>query len=611
MPYFSQQCLDRIRQQVSIVDVVNPYVQLKPSGHYLKGLSPFSHEKTPSFFVDPQKNIFKCFSSGYAGDLFRFLELKEQLTFSEAVEWLCDRFNIPVEYAHTTKPQEVSAYASKKILFDIYTQTALFFEQKFWEKSDLSLKTQNYWQNERKFKLETAKTFNAGLAPTDPSLLYKYLQKQGFSREILEQSGIFYKAKSATYPLVCRYQGRLMLPIHDIQGRVIAFSGRLLPFLDLPNDPTREAKYVNSPETPIFVKGRELFNLSRARQAISQNTSHFCLVEGPLDVIRCWECGLKTTIAPQGTGLTEEQLKILKRYDLPIIGLFDGDKAGIKAGIRLMELGIPLELSLSYFLLEDGEDPDTSFYRNPERSQTLIQQSLLPIPFFTKVFSKFSKDKEQIQRQVIQTTFDIMVRCDSAVLRFEILKALSQELSIPPKVLEEDFRRLVTTKNFEIPSAKKFVSTETFTQSLEGQLLIFLFHAPHWTEQILRILSFDWINNDTPEGRLLLKIVNEFSENGVEPLNNRDHWQLSSQEEEIWCQILAIPLKTESEQETLRLLLQLFYRRFLKKIISNIDKEIIKSSNINAELVKKYQMERIKYKKELATVSTSICLNEQ
>ena len=127
MPYFSQQCLDRIRQQVSIVDVVSPYVQLKPSGHYLKGLSPFSHEKTPSFFVDPQKNIFKCFSSGYAGDLFRFLELKEQLTFSEAVEWVCDRFNIPVEYAHTTKPQEGSTYASKKVLFDIYTQTALFF----------------------------------------------------------------------------------------------------------------------------------------------------------------------------------------------------------------------------------------------------------------------------------------------------------------------------------------------------------------------------------------------------------------------------------------------------------------------------------------------------
>ena len=611
MPYFSQQCLERIRQQVSIVDVVSPYVQLKPSGHYLKGLSPFSHEKTPSFFVDPQKNIFKCFSSGYAGDLFRFLELKEQLTFSESVEWLCDRFNIPVEYAHMTKPQEVSSYASKKILFDIYNQTALFFEQQFWASTDLSLKTQNYWKNERKFKLETAKTFNVGLAPTDPTLLYKSLQKQGFDRQALEQSGIFYKAKSATYPLVCRYQGRVMLPIHDIQGRVIAFSGRLLPFLDLPNDPTREAKYVNSPETPIFVKGRELFNLFRARQSIKPETTHFYLVEGPLDVIRCWECGLKTTVAPQGTGLTEEQLKILKRYDLPIVGLFDGDKAGIKAGMRLMELGIPLELSLSYYLLEDGEDPDTNFYKAPERLQTLMQQTLLPIPFFSKVFSKFSEDKEQIRRQVIQFTFDIMARCNSAVLQFELLKALSQELSIPPKILEEDFRRLGTKTATEQQPAKKALKTEAFTQSLEGQLLCFLFHAPHWTPQILQVLSFDWIHNDSPEGQLLLKIINEFTENGIEPLNNRDHWQLTSQEEEIWCQILATPLNTESEQETLTLLLQLFYRRFLKKIISNIDKEIIKSSNINAELVKKYQMERIKYKKELATISTSICLNEQ
>ncbi len=611
MPYFSQQCLERIRQQVSIVDVVSPYVQLKPSGHYLKGLSPFSHEKTPSFFVDPQKNIFKCFSSGYAGDLFRFLELKEQLTFSETVEWLCDRFNIPVEYAHATKQQATSPYAPKKLLFDIYTQSAAFFERCFWEKSDIGLKVQNYWEHERKFKLDTAKSFNVGFAPVDPTLLYKHLQKQGFLREQLEQSGIFYKSKSATHPLVCRYQGRLMLPIHDIQGRVIAFSGRLLPFLDLPNDPTREAKYVNSPETPIFVKGRELFNLFRARQSIEPGTTHFYLVEGPLDVIRCWECGLKTTIAPQGTGLTEEQLKILKRYDLPIIGLFDGDKAGIKAGMRLMELGIPLELSLSYYLLADGEDPDTSFYKAPERLQSLTQQTLLPIPFFANVFSKFSEDKEQIRRQVIQFTFDIMARCNSAVLQFELLKALSQELSIPPKILEEDFRRLGTKTAPKQQPAKQVIKTEVFTQSLEGQLLCFLFHAPHWTQQILQVLSFDWIHNDSPEGQLLLKIINEFTENGIEPLNNRDHWQLTTQEEEIWCQILATPLNTESEQETLTLLLQLFYRRFLKKIISNIDKEIIKSSNINAELVKKYQMERIKYKKELATVSTSICLNEQ
>lgn len=611
MPYFSQQCLERIRQQVSIVDVVSPYVQLKPSGHYLKGLSPFSHEKTPSFFVDPQKNIFKCFSSGYAGDLFRFLELKEQLSFSETVEWLCDHFNIPVEYAHTTKPQKPSAYTSKKLLFEIYAKSAAFFEQCFWEKSDIGLKVRNYWENERKFKLETAKTFNVGFAPVDPTLLYKLLKKQGVDHQTLEQSGIFYKSKSPTYPLVCRYQGRLMLPIHDIQGRVIAFSGRLLPFLALPNDPTHEAKYVNSPETPIFVKGRELFNLFRARQSTKPGTTHFYLVEGPLDVIRCWECGLKTAVAPQGTGLTEEQLKILKRYDLPIIGLFDGDKAGIKAGMRLMELGIPLKLSLSYYLLEDGEDPDTSFYKAPERLQTLAQQTLSPIPFFTKVFSKFSEDKEQIRRQVIQFTFDIMTHCNSAVLQFELLKALSQELSIPPKILEEDFRRLGTKTAFEPQPAKKLIKTEAFTQSLEGQLLCFLFHAPRWTQQILHILAFDWIHNDLPEGQLLLKIINEFSENGIEPLNNRDHWQLTTQEEEIWCQILATPLNTESDQETLTLLLQLFYRRFLKKIISNIDKEIIKSSNINAELVKKYQMERIKYKKELATVSTSIYLNEQ
>lgn len=610
MPYFSQQCLERIRKQVSIVDVVSTYVQLKPSGHYLKGLSPFNHEKTPSFFVDPQKNIFKCFSSGYAGDLFRFLELKEQFSFSEAVEWLCNRFNIPVEYEYSTKPAKQFSYDSKKILFDIYAKAALFFEQNFWDQTDSGLKVRKYWEDERKFKLETAKEFNIGLAPVDAVLLYKYLQNQGFSRDQLEQSGIFYKSKSFAHPLVCRYQGRLIIPIHDIQGRVIAFSGRLLPFLMQPNDPTKESKYINSPETPIFIKGRELFNLFRARQAIISGNTHFYLVEGPLDVIRCWECGLKTVVAPQGTGLTEEQLKVMKRYDLPIIGLFDGDNAGIKAGMRLMELGIPLELSLRYYLLGEKDDPDTYFYENPEKIQTLADNTFSPISFFIKVFSKFNEDEDQIRRQVIQFTFGIMSQCESAVLRFELIKALSQELSIPPKVLEEDFYRKTINFKTSEQKIKKLNSMDVVTQSLEGQLLCFLFHTPQWTEQILKILSFDWISNDSPEGQLLLKIVNEFTENGIESLNDCHHWKLTTQEEEIWFQVLATPFKLDSEQETLTVLLQCFYRRFLKKVISDIDKEIIKSSNINAELVKKYQMERFKYKKELADISKTICLHE-
>lgn len=614
MAFFTQECLNNIKQKVSIVDVVSPYVQLKPSGHYLKGLSPFSHEKTPSFFVDPQRNIFKCFSTGNAGDIFRFLELKEQLTFAESVEWLAERFNIPLEYSNTFKNQvKTQQIPLKKLLYTIYEQATVFFQQQFWAENDLAQQVRNYWTSERHFQLETAREFSVGFAPVELGNLYNFLIKNGFSREDLTQSALFYRPKTATSQLIARYQGRLILPIKDIQGRTIAFSGRQLPFINLPNDPTRDAKYVNSPETPIFVKGHELFNLDKARQNLNKHSSFF-LVEGPLDVIRCWECGLKTTIAPQGTGLTEEQLKLLKRYDTPIIGMFDGDNAGIKAGIRLMTLGISLEIPIKYHLLDSQEDPDSTFAQHPEKVQEIAKQLLSPIQFFIKIYEQAGYTNENLQHQVLQQVLPIINKCESAILRFELLKELSQVFGLPQKILEEELlHQEKKTTVFNEPTVKtsNIKSQNDYAESLEGQLLMFLFHAPEWTESILKTISFDWVETNNSIGQLLLKILNEFSENGIEPLTNRDTFHLTSEEENIWCQIIAEEFSSENLSMRLNTILQQFYRRFLKKMISVIDKELIKSSNINTELLKKLQMDRFSYKKALANVSSSNFLTKQ
>ena len=614
MAFFSQECLNNIKQKVSIVDVVSPYVQLKPSGHYLKGLSPFSHEKTPSFFVDPQRNIFKCFSTGNAGDIFRFLELKEQLTFAESVEWLAERFNIPLEYSRASKnqvkPQQIPL---KKLLYSIYEKATTFFQQQFWAENDLAQQVRNYWTSERHFQLGTAREFSVGFAPVELGNLYNFLIKNGFTREDLAQSALFYRPKTATSQLVARYQGRLILPIKDIQGRTIAFSGRLLPFIQLPNDPTKDAKYVNSPETAIFVKGHELFNLDKARQNLNERSSFF-LVEGPLDVIRCWECGLKTTVAPQGTGLTEEQLKLLKRYDTPIIGMFDGDNAGIKAGIRLMNLGLPLEIPIKYHLLDSQEDPDSTFAQHPEKTQDIDKKLLSPIQFFIKIYEQAGYTNESLQHQVLQQVLPIIHKCESAVLRFKLLKELSQAFGLPQKILEEELLhqdKKATLFNGPSVTTSNIKAQNNYAESLERQLLMFLFHAPEWTESILKTISFDWIETNCVSGQLLQKILNEFSENGIEPLNNRDLFHLTSEEENIWCQIIAEEFSNENLENRLTLILQQFYRRFLKKMISVIDKELIKSSNINTELLKKLQMDRFSYKKALANISSSNFLTKQ
>ena len=607
MPFIASSCVNAVKERVSMIDVVAPYVRLRPAGRYWKGLSPFSHEKTPSFFVDPQRNTFKCFSSGYAGDVFRFLELKEQLTFSESVERLCEQFNIPLEYERrggaVERPHET--LSTKKVLLDIYAQATQFFKQHFWSEDKVAKDVRSYWKETRHFSDETAKIFDIGFAPADGSL-YIFLQKAGFSREQLQRSGLFYNPKRDYGTLMPRFRGRLMIPIKDLQDRTIAFSGRQLPFVNIPNDPTHEAKYVNSPETPLFIKGQVLFNLSKARLFLEQASS-FYLVEGQLDVMRCFECGLKTAVAPQGTGLTEEQLKLLKRYDAPIIGLFDGDEAGLKAGLRLMTLGIPLELSLRYVCLRKGEDPDSCFLKNPQRCKTLSEEALSPVDFFVRVFENKELDVENIQRNVLQTMFPIIAKCTSAVLRFDLLRKLSQTFHLPQNALEADFRAFLHhNAPAEVipepqPSPVRF-------EPPEGRILGFLLHAPRWAEIIFKYLSLDWIDTTHTEGRLLMKILSEFHENGIELLDNRDRWALSAEEEDCWCRLDAQPLSSEPEREQLMLLLQQLYRRFLKKRISGIDKRISENSDENIGEVRHLQSERLALKRALADVASSVCI---
>ena len=611
MPFIASSCIQAIKDRVSIVDVVVPYVRLRPAGRYWKGLSPFSHEKTPSFFVDPQRNTFKCFSSGYAGDVFRFLELKEQLTFSEAVERLCEQFNIPLEYERRggTVVHSNEGVSVKKVLLDIYAKATQFFKQHFWSDDKNAKEVRTYWRETRHFSDETAKIFDIGFAPADGSL-FVFLQNAGFSREHLQQSGLFYNPKRDYGNLMPRFQGRLMIPIKDLQDRTIAFSGRHLPFVTVQTDPTREAKYVNSPETPLFIKGQVLFNLSKARSFLEKNTP-FYLVEGQLDAMRCFECGLKTAVAPQGTGLTEEQLKLLKRYDAPIIGLFDGDEAGLKAGLRFMTLGIPLEIPLRYVCLEKDEDPDGFLLKNPKRCETLADEALFPVDFFVHAFKRNGCDDDSVQRNVLQAMFPIIAKCTSAVLRFDLLRELSKAFRLPQSALEADLQMFQRRAPVKVNPDSSPQPPSPIYEQPEGQVLGFLLRAPRWTEAVLKYLSLDWIDETHAAGRLLMRILSEFHENGIEPLDNRDRWNLSAEEEDCWCQQLVQPLPSGNEREQLTLLLQQMYRCFLKKKILEIDKRILKNPDGNIGEARRLQSDRLACKRALAEAVSFICLPKE
>ena len=356
MPFFAEETLQAVRA-IPLYEIVRPVVDLSRSGKNWKGLSPFTNEKTASFFVLTDKNFFKCHSSGLAGDGIRFIQETEKLTFPEAVEVLAERFGIAVQYASGAGP-DPEVRSLKQALLDIHEYARDYYHQAFMADHALSESIRQYWVEERGFPLSLAETFQIGLAPPDSRRLLKLLEEKQFSREAMTKSGLFHPGRegSSLDDWYFMFRGRLMIPIRDLQGQVVAFTARQLEMT--PRDHASwQAKYINSPETPIFQKSRLLFNLDRAKDAVRE-AGRFVLVEGQLDALRCWDAGIQEAVAPQGTSITEDQLKLIKRYTDRLDVLLDSDAAGAKAALRLLPMAFKNNLEVQVIRLPDGLDPD-------------------------------------------------------------------------------------------------------------------------------------------------------------------------------------------------------------------------------------------------------------
>src|SRR5690606_37148687 len=267
MPAIKPTCVRDLKLRINIVDVVSRVATLKKAGSRYKGLCPFHNEKSPSFHVDPDKGFYKCFGCGQAGDIISFVRETEQLSFTEAIEALGQRFNIPVEYEEGSGPSREER-SLRQELFDLHELAAEHFHQAFKADTPHGDWMRAYWTEQRRFSPELAEEFKIGLAPPADSSLAAALLKRKFSEDALRQCGLFFVNDGAVLTLGAlkpRFRGRLMIPIRDHQGRVVAFTARQTD-LTPENDPAREAKYVNSPETPIFSKSHLLFNLDHARK---------------------------------------------------------------------------------------------------------------------------------------------------------------------------------------------------------------------------------------------------------------------------------------------------------------------------------------------------------
>lgn len=343
---YPPQILEEIRTRLPVSAVVGKRVRLKKAGREWKGLSPFNAEKTPSFYVNDQKQFYHCFSSGKHGDIFTFLMETEGLSFPEAVERLAAEAGVPLpKLSQEDRQEEVK----RRSLYDVLEMAAAFFEAAL--QGRFGAKARDYLAG-RGLSRETQTRFRIGYAPPERFSLRDHLAEKGVPLDMMAEAGLIHVGEDIKIPYD-RFRDRVMFPICDVRGRVIAFGGRAMS-ADVP------AKYLNSPDTPLFNKGRLLYNHHAARQA-AHDRGMVIAVEGYVDVIALSTVGFPNAVAPLGTALTEDQLTLLWRMaDEPIL-CFDGDKAGQRAANRALDLALPnlaAGKSLRFALLPEGQDPD-------------------------------------------------------------------------------------------------------------------------------------------------------------------------------------------------------------------------------------------------------------
>lgn len=535
--------IENLKSRVSLLDVAGRYTNLKKRGHTYVGLSPFTKEKTPSFTIDPGKNVYYCFSSNQGGDLISFVQAMEKLEFAEAIESLAERYNIPLEYEKGTgAPRQDRSL--KKELSEIHLYAAEFFEKAFHANHPEADAVRKYWTDERKFGLEVAKEFGIGYAPAESNKLWELLLKKEFSEEALKQSGLYFA------PGKPRFRGRLMIPLRDTQGNVIAFSGRKMAQTPK-DDPAFEAKYVNSPETPLFKKGAMLFNFDRARKAVGEQ-GFFLMVEGQLDALRVSSCGYPAVIAPQGTAITPEQLGLIKRYDSRLKVFLDGDRAGQAAALRVLPMALAAELDISFIKLPPGIDPDLYFREHPTDGLKKLE-ALSPMKFALQALWP-AELTAQSRTDALKKIFELLAASPSALTREAMLQEVTRLAHLEPKTAQEEFTRYLKgakSKDF-LPNTNPVTepSEEKINKNLtkaEVELLWLLVHHPALAAKVALSLDHAWLDPQDTNATLLNSLLAEAQEGQWQIPDAIERIAPNSQARSFLYGLLALPLPSNKE----------------------------------------------------------------
>ena len=431
-----RETINQIMETARIEDVVSEFVTLKKRGSNLIGVCPFHKEKTPSFNVNPARNIFKCFGCGKAGDSVRFIMEHEHYSFQEALRYLAKKYGIKIEEREQT-PEELAAQNERERMFNINS-----FAQKYF--SDTMMGTDEgqsvglAYFHERGFRDAIINKFQLGYCPNSGHAFTEFATKNGYDKDLLVKVGLTGSYEDRLYD---RYQGRVIFPIHNLTGKVIGFGGRIL------TSEKTKAKYVNSPESEIYNKSQTLYGIFFARNEISR-LDNCILVEGYADVLSMHQAGIENVVASSGTSLTTEQIRMISRYTKNVTMLYDGDAAGIHAALRGTNMILEEGMNVRIVVLPPEDDPDSFVQNNPIEVVTKYLEDNAKdfIGFKTNLLLKDAQNDPIKRATVIKDIVETISVIPDPIYRATYIKECSRTLEMPEQTLTNEVNKILRAK---------------------------------------------------------------------------------------------------------------------------------------------------------------------
>jgi len=447
--------IEEVRTSASVVDVVSEFVQLRKRGKNYIGLCPFHNEKTPSFTVSEEKQIFHCFGCHTGGNVFKFLMEFQKISFVEAVQHLADQLGITIDYEQTGYSEQQT---EQEIYYDINTETAKYFSNLLLN-DDEGKFAREYFQK-RNIKPQTMRIFGLGYALRGWENFLNFSKEKGFDEDKVVALGLAGRNKDGK--VYDKLSGRIIFPIFSPNGRVVAFAGRIL------DDKEKTAKYLNSPESLVYIKGRTLYGLSHAKDEI-RKIDKAILVEGYMDLISLYQSGVKNVVAVSGTALTDDQVQLLSRYTKNVVLLFDSDVAGIKASMRSIELLLKRDMEVKIVSLPEAEDPDSFINKHGKvEFDELIKKAENFLEYQTRYYDSLGKfDDPATATEAIRELVKPVALISDELKRTLLLKNIAKKFNIREKLLESELiKQVKQTEQFERSKTKIKIKNDTSTDTL-------------------------------------------------------------------------------------------------------------------------------------------------